>query len=63
MDFFAALCLVLVVEGLMPFLAPRMWRETMLKVAQLTDGQLRTIGLLSIVAGLVSYWVTMALIG
>lgn len=63
MDFFAALCLVLVVEGLMPFLAPRMWRETMLKVAQLTDGQLRTIGLLSIVAGLVSYWVTMALMG
>jgi uncharacterized protein YjeT (DUF2065 family) len=62
-DFFAALCLVLVVEGLMPFLAPRMWRETMLKVAQLTDGQLRTIGLLSIVAGLVSYWVTMALMG
>ncbi len=47
----------------MPFLAPRMWRETMLKVAQLTDGQLRTIGLLSIVAGLVSYWVTMALMG
>lgn len=63
MDFFAALCLVLVVEGLMPFLAPRMWRETMLKVAQLTDGQLRTIGLLSIIAGLVSYWLTMALMG
>ncbi len=63
MEFFAALCLVLVIEGLLPFLAPRTWRETMLRLAQLTDGQLRTIGLLSIVAGLVSYWITMAFAG
>jgi len=57
---FAALCLVLVFEGLMPFLAPKMWRETMTKVAQFTDGQLRMVGLLSIILGLVSYWITVS---
>jgi len=62
-DFFAALCLVLVVEGLLPFLSPRTWRETMLRIARFTDGQLRMVGLLSIVAGLVTYWLTIALGG
>jgi uncharacterized protein len=56
MDFLAALCLVLVVEGLMPFLAPKTWRETVTKVAQFSDGQLRMIGLICIVLGLISYW-------
>lgn len=63
MDFFAALCLVLVIEGLLPFLAPRAWRETMLRLARFNDGQLRMIGLLSIAAGLVSYWITVAFLG
>ncbi len=63
MDFFAALCLVLVIEGLLPFLAPRAWRETMLRLARFSDGQLRMIGLLSIAAGLVSYWIRVALLG
>ena len=52
MEFFAALCLVLVIEGLLPFIAPKVWRETMTKVGQLNDGQLRFIGLASIVAGI-----------
>jgi uncharacterized protein len=56
MDFLAALCLVVVIEGLMPFLAPKAWRETMMKVAQFNDGQLRMIGLICIVLGLLSYW-------
>jgi uncharacterized protein len=58
MEIFAALCLVLVIEGLMPFLAPKAWRETVTKVAQFNDGQLRMIGLICIVVGLVSYWIT-----
>lgn len=61
MELLAALCLVLVFEGLMPFLAPKAWRETMMKVAQFNDGQLRMIGLICIVLGLVSYWVTTSL--
>ena len=63
MEIFAALCLVLVIEGLLPFIAPRLWRETMTKVAQFNDGQLRMVGLLSIVIGLVSYWITVAVLG
>jgi uncharacterized protein len=60
MEFLAALCLVLVIEGLMPFLAPKAWRETMSKIARFTDGQLRMVGLLSIVIGLISYWITVS---
>ncbi len=56
MEILAALCLVLVIEGLMPFLAPKAWRETMLKAAKFSDGQLRTVGLAAIVLGLLSYW-------
>jgi hypothetical protein len=62
-DFFAALCLVLVIEGLIPFIAPKVWRETMNRAANLNDGQLRMVGLLSIAVGLISYWITVALMG
>ena len=51
-DWLVALALVLVIEGILPFLAPRAWRETMSRIGQLTDGQLRFIGLGSMVAGL-----------
>ena len=44
--------LVLVFEGLMPFVAPSAWRETFKRMIQLKDGQLRFVGLLSILAGL-----------
>lgn len=47
-----ALGLMLVVEGLLPFLSPSSWRETMLRVAQFKDGQLRFLGLGSILVGL-----------
>ena len=52
----AALALVLVVEGLLPMLAPRVWRESFAKLVTLTDGQLRFIGLASILMGLAGYW-------
>ena len=52
----AALALVLVVEGLLPLVAPRVWRESFRKLVALTDGQLRFIGLVSILLGLASYW-------
>lgn len=53
----AALALVLVVEGLMPFLAPRAWRETFRKLTEMSDGQIRFIGLASIVLGLAAFLV------
>jgi uncharacterized protein YjeT (DUF2065 family) len=52
----AALALVLVVEGLLPLVAPKVWRDSFRKLVQLTDGQLRFIGLVSIVLGLAGYW-------
>jgi uncharacterized protein YjeT (DUF2065 family) len=52
----AALALVLVLEGLLPFIAPRFWRDSFAKLVTLTDGQLRFIGLASILTGLAGYW-------
>jgi len=52
----AALALVLVVEGVMPLLAPGLWRESFRKLVELTDGQLRFIGLVSIAIGLAGFW-------
>ncbi len=52
----AAFALVLVVEGLLPLLAPRLWRESFAKLVTLTDGQLRFIGLASILMGLAGFW-------
>jgi len=46
--------LILIIEGLLPFAAPRLWRDTFQRLIGLTDGQLRFIGLLSIGFGLVS---------
>ena len=51
--FWAALALVLVLEGLFPFLSPGGWRRTFQKLLALQDGQLRFFGLCSIVIGLV----------
>jgi uncharacterized protein YjeT (DUF2065 family) len=52
----AAFALVLVVEGLLPFVAPKVWRDSFQKLVLLTDGQLRFIGLVSIIMGLAGYW-------
>jgi len=43
---------MLIIEGIMPFISPTIWRETLLKVAQLTDGQIRFIGALAMLSGL-----------
>jgi uncharacterized protein len=48
----AALGLMLVLEGLLPFIAPQAWRETFKRMIELKDGQLRFVGIISIVAGL-----------
>lgn len=54
----AALGLMLVLEGIMPFLFPSAWRETLRKVAQFQDGQTRFIGLTLMLSGLLLiYWV------
>jgi uncharacterized protein YjeT (DUF2065 family) len=49
----AALALVLVIEGLMPFLSPGGWRRMFTQVLQMSDGQIRFFGLCSVLLGLV----------
>ena len=49
----AALALMLVIEGILPFSAPRAWREAFRRLTELTDGQLRFAGLMSMIIGLV----------
>lgn len=46
-----AVCLVLVLEGILPFLCPRRWRMALVHVAQLPERQLRMIGLASMLLG------------
>ncbi len=48
----AAVALMLVIEGLLPFLLPAAWRDTFRRLIELNDGQLRFIGLASMLAGL-----------
>ena len=44
--------LMLVLEGMMPFLFPSAWRETLRKLIQFQDGQLRFLGLTLMLSGL-----------
>jgi uncharacterized protein len=51
-DLGAALALLLVIEGLLPFLGPEALRRTLVQIIQLDDRALRTVGLVSILVGL-----------
>ena len=48
-----ALALMLVIEGILPFSAPRAWRETFRRLIEMSDGQIRFAGLMSMMIGLV----------
>ena len=47
-----ALALMLIFEGLLPFASPTTWRDVFERATRLSDGQIRFIGLSSVVAGL-----------
>jgi uncharacterized protein YjeT (DUF2065 family) len=49
---FGAFALMLVIEGLLPFISPRAWREVFERATRFSDGQIRFIGLCSLLAGL-----------
>ena len=49
--FLAACALVLVLEGLLPLIAPGVWRNAFRHLIDLSDGQLRFIGLISVALG------------
>jgi uncharacterized protein YjeT (DUF2065 family) len=50
-DWLAAIGLLLVIEGILPFAAPAVWRDGFRWILELRDGQLRFIGAASIVGG------------
>jgi uncharacterized protein YjeT (DUF2065 family) len=49
--FLAACALVLVLEGVLPLVAPRAWRTAFRRLTELSDGQLRFVGLISVALG------------
>lgn len=50
-DLFAALALVFVVEGMLPFLRPERWRKVMVVIIQQPDKSIRIMGLFSMLMG------------
>lgn len=53
-----ALGLMLVLEGLLPLLLPQAWRDTFKRMIALKDGQLRFVGLMSVIGGFVLFWLS-----
>ena len=50
-DLAVALCLVLVIEGIVPFLYPRRWREMVMMLSNVDDKTMRMVGLMSMLLG------------
>jgi len=50
--FLMAFALMLIIEGVLPFLAPNLWRETFRRITRMSDGQIRFFGLTSMLIGL-----------
>ena len=50
-DLGIALCLVLVIEGIIPFVYPKRWKEMVVVVAEIDDKTLRVVGFVSMVTG------------
>jgi uncharacterized protein len=53
-----ALGLMLVLEGLLPLVLPQTWRETFKRMIELKDGQLRFVGLMSVIGGIILIWLS-----
>ncbi|HCH32129.1 MAG: DUF2065 domain-containing protein [Oceanospirillaceae bacterium] len=47
-----AFCLMLILEGILPFLYPQRWRKLVVQLAQISDRHMRLLGLASMLLGL-----------
>lgn len=56
-DFAAAICLMLVFEGILPFLAPGRWRSLVNRLAEVDDASMRMAGFISMLVGVVLLYV------
>ena len=52
-----AFALMLVIEGVLPFLVPGLWRDTFRRLTEMTDGQIRFIGLTAMLTGLLLLYI------
>ncbi|ALQ51506.1 DUF2065 domain-containing protein [Nitrosomonas ureae] len=52
-NFLNAIALMLILEGMLPFLSPNTWREAFRKLIEINDNQLRFIGLTLMLIGLI----------
>ena len=52
-----AFALMLIIEGMLPFLLPAVWRETFRRLTEMSEGQIRFIGLTSMLAGLLLLYI------
>jgi uncharacterized protein YjeT (DUF2065 family) len=51
--FLLGLAMMLVIEGLWPFIMPELWRNTFRKLVTLSDGQLRFVGITAMLSGII----------
>lgn len=51
-----ACALMLVFEGILPFVNPALWRRIFEQATRMSDGQLRFIGLSSMLVGALLLW-------
>ena len=56
-EILTALALVLIIEGMVPFVGPRKYRQIVAQMAMLSDNHLRTVGLVVMIAGVVLLFV------
>jgi len=50
-DLWAAIAIAMILEGMMPFLSPRSWKDVVAKISLMPDRKIRGFGLAAMVAG------------
>jgi len=52
-DIFTAFALYLIIEGMIPFVGPHLFRRSVMRISEMNDNQLRMTGMLVMAAGLI----------
>jgi uncharacterized protein YjeT (DUF2065 family) len=55
-SFLLALGLMLILEGLMPMVLPRLWKSLFEQMLKMEEGQIRFFGMLMVIAGMSVIW-------
>lgn len=55
-ELFLAFCLVLIIEGILPFLYPQRWRALVEQLSEISNSSLRMMGLISMLLGVVGLY-------